>query len=156
MIQKYYILLVVFCLAACGGKEQENTYPLQTALKGTWLENCYSDGPYTSQISGFEFNGSNFKVLNTSWAGNSTCAGDPYNSGIFSGDYSVGESITTDSGLNAMQINFEYDNESGVSDTFNILRLEGEEFILGDSDLVINSIFSRPTALDFDTVYVKQ
>ncbi len=142
------IILSALCLASCGGDNSSNLLN----LSGKWTSDCYLDVPNIISnehiIEEFVFSNGTFEHSTRTWT-NSTCSGEENSNYIWSGTYIVGNSIITSSGLEAVEVDFDYD-ENGFK-WLQIIRLNGNEFNYG----VFNDGI-RPVELDFWITLTKQ
>ncbi len=153
----FYKSLTVFfsaiLLTACGGGESDGDTNL-LELEGRWVTGCLSVSGNRFEIDEFIFSGNTFETSIQVWE-NSSCSGDTFLSGGSSGTFTVGEVITTSSGLEAVEVDLENvvaGAEGAALEILTIFRQEGDELVGARSiDLDV-----RPTELNFDVIFTRQ
>jgi len=141
-------------LSACGSNDKSSnvsTDPL--GINGDWVSNCYKDteSDFTYTIDKFSFNGNSFSYNYRDYE-NESCDGVITSSEDISGEISIKNEITTGSGLQATEIDLEFVVQGNEQTVLSIIRVNGNEFLLGEND----DSGERHTELDFDVVFSKQ
>lgn len=128
-------------------------------LQGEWESACDEGYGDVFEFAGYELH------LKTSVYDTDGCAGDPELTvrGV-SGDFTIGNELTTNSGLKAYEMNITYTyvahEDFGVEEGdqyFGIVYVENDTLYFGADNTGSGlSVSSRPTDLDFDFPYYKQ
>ena len=153
MYVRISLFFLVAFLTACGGGESDgNTNLLE--LDGRWVTDCLSVSGNRFEIDEIVFSGNTFETSIQVWE-NSSCSGDTYLSGGSSGTFTVGEIITTSSGLEAVEVDLENvvaGAEGAALEILTIFRQEGDELV-GARSIELDV---RPTELNFDIIFTRQ
>lgn len=120
-------------------------------LEGTWVSNCYMDDIDEYTVDAFVFSGNAFVTSYQTWD-NSSCIGTPIYSDSGSGTFSIGSTIVTSSGLEAIEVDFNLNYHGLTFTVLDIIRRNGNEFNYG----VFIGLNTRPTEIDFNIILTKQ
>ena len=115
------------------------------------MSNCYLDGLDEYTVEKFSFDGNAFETSYRTYDA-SDCSGVSIDSGVYNGTFSVGDLVTTDSGLEAYEVDFALNYQGQIIDVKDLIRVEGNRFYYGESA----DVAERPTDLNFDVVLFKQ
>lgn len=149
MINQITIMVFIIALSACGGGK-DNSLPKSTLtkLEGTWIASCT---PVTLiSIEGkMIISNDQFTLIQMQYS-NKVCSGRPDNVGVVTGNFNIGASVTTSSGVTAEKIDLNANN--GVSQ-YNIFYLERDKLYFGAAS---NTPENRPNAIDFSVYSTRQ
>jgi hypothetical protein len=146
-----FVVLFITMLTACSsGGNDDVSDPL--GINGFWLSNCYYDEEFEDYtIDEYTFASYTVVAYFESFY-DSSCSGTPYTEGEASGSFSLGETITTSGGVEAVEFNAKATIDNQVIEAFDLIRVDGNTFNWGVS--IDGTI--RPTAIDFNITYTKQ
>ncbi|MGR6875144.1 hypothetical protein ACU6U9_23335 [Pseudomonas sp. HK3] len=108
-------------LLGCAAEDED-----ATVLQGTWQSEEFTTEGNTGDIT-YNFNGDNFKVFTSL-----KVSPDTYTNIESTGDFKILDTITTDSGLEAYQVNFTYKRDKGALEK-KIIYIDGRKLYLGNS-----------------------
>jgi|GEM_PF-3380078 len=148
------LVLSLTALISCGGDNGN-----ASELEGTWISNCYldsvnNDGNYIVSEVSYQGSLSNhyYRVYD-----DASCEILIY-PGNTSVTYSLGKSIITGSGLNAVELNYsfsyEIDGQVVEGNTYTIISISDNTYYTALSPS--RDLASRPIELDFNTIFTKQ
>tara|TARA_R110001599_G_C12086577_1_gene645612 strand:+ start:394 stop:864 length:471 start_codon:yes stop_codon:yes gene_type:complete len=155
---KHRLILVIISifLSACGSDFTVKNDPYR--LNGSWVANCYQDGQFFFNVRAFNF-------LGDSWSSTTDVYSDVNCSKAISinsttrGKFNLGDSIITESGVTAIELNLNIQFLDGVDlgaegsiKKFDLIKVENNQLYIGE----YVSSFQRPTKLDFNTIYYRQ
>jgi len=143
------IFMLLLFLSACGTSNNETGNNLLD-LDGTWVSNCYLDDPGEYTVDTFIFSGNNFETSYKIW-NNSSCIGTHIDSDSGSGTFTVGNEVTTASGLTAIEVDFEINFNGQTFTVLDIIRQNGNEFYYG----TYIGLNTRPTDLNFNVLLTR-
>lgn len=144
------ISLFIILLSGCGGvSNKAQLTPLD--LDGTWMSNCYLNSVNKYIVDVFTFSGNSFTTSYKTWE-NSSCSGNPISADEGFGTFTVGNTITTPSGLQATEVDFEAIFNGQTIKIMDIIRKKGNTYNYG----VFIGKNTRPTDLDFHITLTKQ
>ncbi len=130
------------------------------ALKGSWTSQCEvaDTGEYVNGKT--TFSGNTFETVKVNYS-DSSCANVVNTSFVRSGRFTIGNLVTTSSGLEATEIDITTlkEGEEIVNNAlFNIFRIDNGKLTLGKSDAVndMSSASKRSITLDFDAQFTKE
>ncbi len=156
---KYSITAIILslCLTACGSSGSK-TDEDPDSLNGTWIASCFEVDSIYYRTKSISFSGE-------SWSGTITTYSDvdctkiviPTSSG--GGYYSLGESVITESGVTALELNISQQIIDGIDygsvgavNFFDLIKKEGGQLFFSE----YASSTERPTSLNFDAVFYKR
>jgi len=144
----------VLSLTACkdsGSSSSDNPANIDSLeLDGTWASNCYQDDNNEYTIDEFSFSGNTFTASYRSY-NDSSCSGDLISSESGSGTFSVGDTITTSLGVEAVEIDFRIEFQGQSIEILDLIKMDGNQFHYGlhiDED-------TRPIELDYEVTLTK-
>lgn len=149
-----FIIVLTLFIAACGGGGDsalsESSDPI--GLNGTWVSECYYDDEFDEYTrEELRFSGFDFSALVQNYS-NANCLGAPDDEGSFSGTFSVGSTITTVRGLEAVEIDFTFQVGNQTDTVNDIVRVDSDRLWFGEE----TNNGSRPNRLNFDVEYTRQ
>jgi len=146
------VLGLTLFLAACGGNSSDSSGVSESVelqgFNGSWRSNCYLlDDLYV--IDTFFVSGKLFSAV-------SEVFDDPSCSEVLAtipinGSFTAGDALVTDSGLNALEIDFLIEFEGDDFEFLDIIRIDGDTFNFG----VLVDFDSRPSELDFEVTFTR-
>ena len=149
-ISAIFSFLILLCSCGGGGGGNSTVTP-SLDLEGTWVSNCYLDGINEYTVDDFVFSGNTVSASYKTWD-NSSCSGIPIDSDGGSGTFTVGKTMTTSSGLEAVEVDFNIIFNGQTFTVLDIITRNGNEFNYG----IFNGLNTRPTELNFDVILTKQ
>ncbi len=150
MFNKSLIVVMFMFLSSCGSSSNTSNN-ISLSLDGTWRTDCSyisEDDEYCIEEFTFSDNylEGEFKAYD-----NSSCSGDPIDSGEGYGTFTAGKAITLPSGEEVVEIDFEITMIGHSMEIPDIIRKSENEFNLGVSD-----VDDRPTEINEELTYIKQ
>ena len=155
---RHYLMLIImtFLLAGCAGDSSDNT----TVLEGKWTSTCVVDGvdhiKFTITFSGNSLNFTQQLYID------SACSTVDVNVGLssFSGNFNIGNSVTTNSGISATEYDINVLEGDGVTEEFSVFSLFNiidEKLYVGDltGENDGSTLTNRAVDLNFDFYYTK-
>lgn len=151
------ILPMLFILSGCGGSSNSGGENTTTELEGNWKSLCT---PFLG--SSFDltiiFTGNTFSATSSSYNDESCVTLDEAT--IDTGTFTIGNALTTTSGLSAKEINITTLISDGMtvnSTEYDIFSIMNNNLFLGDSNVLDGStIAMRPIELDTELSLIKQ
>ena len=155
-------------LVACGGggggggaapTNSPTTAPANGAaqalsdLQGTWSTACVSDGSGGSQQIRFDFNGNQQTIVENSFS-DAACSVSSKAMISYTATISVGNTVTTASGMTARKIDVTFNDDGEVLLTIFRIDASGPTLLVGDADSSKDAD-GRDRELDFDMPYSK-
>jgi len=144
------LLIVSTAIYACGGGSGDGTTEART-LSGEWQTPCYqskggSDPSFNEySLEVMSFSSSIISFLTTVHS-DSNCQIVVRNRAVYEVEYKIGDTITTQSGLEAQEIDIFDSLEDNTS--YSIIYVDGDALYFGD--VVASSPEERTDKLDFD------
>lgn len=155
---RHFLMLIImtFLLAGCAGDSADNT----TVLEGKWTSTCVVDGAdhfkFTINFSGNSLNFTQQLFIDAA------CSTVDVNEGLssFSGNFNIGNSVTTSSGMSATEYDVNVLEGDGVTEEFSIFSLFSiidEKLYVGDltGENDGSTLAKRAVDLNFDFYYTK-
>jgi len=145
IIKYLFVITSVVILVTCGGGSGA-TLPKKSiaVLVGVWQTSCIPTSQFTSLLSKASFTLKQETIYQTLFE-NKTCSGTGQTT-VSTINYTIGDVITTSSGLKAYQIDLFSEINSFVQ--FNIFRVEGNILYFGIGSTTVDT---RPNSLDFNS-----
>lgn len=167
ILLRYFLAsLVTFSLISCGGgggsdpavegnEGETESPPVTTELEGIWFS-CETLANNTSEESKLVFEGNAF-ILELSDYSDNACQVNGILAGVASGTFTIGNALTTTSGLTAKEFDstiLKIDGTSVNTTGFDIYSLSGENLAFGDESTGNGDTEGeRPTDLDLNLVF---
>ena len=151
---KHLILSSIILLSSCGSENSETegeARKLLPNLDGAWISNCYLDSDLTYTIDEFIFLDQDVVGKFTSYS-DPECDGTSIESGVGSGTFTLGEEITTPTGLKAFEIDITIRGFSSI--LLDLIYLESDQLKFGKSVSLDNDI--RPEDIDHNIILSRQ
>lgn len=142
--------MFILFLSACGGSSDEDTDD-QLDLDGTWVSNCRLVGENNSSLHKVIYLNNTLET-GTSTFDNRNCSEEPIDVLGSIGTFSIGNTILTSSGLDAVEVTYEFLREDEIFVLLDIIRQEGNTINIG----IRNNTDTFPTELDFDIPLIRQ
>lgn len=167
ILLRYFLAsLVTFSLISCGGgggsdpavegnEGETESPPVTTELEGIWFS-CETLANNTSEESKLVFEGNAF-IFELSDYSDNACQVNGILAGVASGTFTIGNALTTTSGLTAKEFDstiLKIDGTSVNTTGFDIYSLSGENLAFGDESTGNGDTEGeRPTDLDLNLVF---
>jgi len=149
-LEKLLSIVFILFLSACGGSSDEDTDD-QLDLDGTWVSNCRLVGENNSSLHKVIYLNNTLETV-TSTFDNRNCSEEPIDVLETIGTFSIGNTIQTSSGLDAVEVTYEFLREDEIFVLLDIIRQEDNTINIGIQD----NTDTFPTELDFDIPLIRQ
>ena len=171
-----FVLLIVVTLSGCGSSSGDSVNNANvTALEGSWVGECieFNEGNFTgTSVWSENYEGQNYQALLTIYD-TTDCSGVYVAQKQMLGEFTVGNSLMTNSGVTAYQTDLTVSqtsvdgqianvdlSQSGFENGqswYDIFYIDGSNLYFGDPDTGdASSVANRPTDIDFTYMFTKQ
>jgi hypothetical protein len=155
-----FTALFSFMLIGCSGSSSEDKKGVEGiddpyGINGVWTTDCFEFSENLFYIRSYEFVVDSWLGSLEKYENNSSCSESIQPKIVVSGDFYLGESTITESGVTADELDLfilNYDGEETYLIAYDLIKKDEKQFVLSDS----LSFSQRPTKLNFDVIYYKQ